>query len=290
MRPVHCAFAAIVIAAASAAQAALAPSTFTFGNAMTSTGNVAWNAGNEASNYGNSESWNSTGTAVHVTVTAWASTGAMSVGGTTGYDRLIQNAFVDRIGHFELGVTSRPFNATQTSAANAELNSSGNPNGANSQHAMDNQGAYESLMFSFASAVALKDVSIGFPSVGVTNPDSDATVLVYTGIGDPTAGFSTRTYAQLLTSGWQVAGNLSNLSTTGTGSLSPSVAASKYWMVGAYMNIGSAANDALYTVGNDNIKLSAIRVQAVPEPDSIVLFGIAGAALFVGHRRKVRKG
>jgi hypothetical protein len=151
---------------------------------------------------------------------------------------------------------------------------------------MDNIGGYEALEFAFGSAVTLSNVSIGFPS-GAT-PDSDATVLVYTGTGTPTlggTGTSARTFADLLNNGWQIAGNLSDLGNGGSGALSSTVS-SKYWMVGAYMAIGGNSTASL---GNDAIKLTSITVKSVPEPGSLALVGIAGAALLARRRRSKRQ-
>ena len=309
MQPIRFAFAAIALTLATTAVAVPTASTYSFStptaNSHTPVNTSAgWNA-TSGTNWGNSMTFTSTGIAIPVTVTAWASTG-----GVGGFNGTIQSAALTRYGTDELAITSRSSvttggtstgtsgaatsaGATTNAAMNAELlnwvpNSAANSN----QHAVDNAGGYESLMFSFTSAVTLKDVSIGFPGTG-SAVDSDATVLVYTGSGDPTASLSTRTYAQLLQNGWQLAGNLLDIaSPTNNGKealpISSSGLSSKYWMVGAYMAVGgnSAAN---LNDGRDYVKVSGLTaVRAVPEPDSLALLGIASITL-LARRRGARR-
>ncbi len=309
MQPIRFAFAAIAVTLATTAAAVPTSSTYDFStptaNSHTPVNTSAgWNA-TSGTNWGNSLTFTSTGIAIPVTVTAWASTG-----GVGGFDGTIQSAALTRYGSNELAITSRSAlttsgtsvgtsvaatsaGATTNGAMNAELlnwipNSAANSN----QHAIDNAGGYESLMFSFTSAVTLKDVSIGFPSTG-SSIDSDATVLVYNGVGDPTAGLSTRTYAQLLQNGWQVAGNLLDIaSPTNNGKealpISSSGLSSKYWMVGAYMAVGSNSMANLND-GHDYVKVSGLTaIRAVPEPDSMALLGIASITLLVRRRKGAR--
>lgn len=276
--------------------AAIPSTTYNFANPIATTGatSATYSTGvggyntTNGTNYGNSITFAANGGGSPVTVTGWASTGN---GG--GYNGQIQSAFVSRYGSNELAITSRsPVNASGTStnivpagtpSSNAEL-SNGAPNTGNNQHAMDNVGAYESLMFSFQSAVTLADVAIGFPAAG-SGLDADATVLVYTGAGAPPS-FAARTFADLVApgGGWQIAGNALNMQTLGHGAVTTSLA-SKYWMVGAYMNIGTntASNG-----GNDYIKVSGLTVtpRVVPEPGSLALLGIASLAMLARRRKK----
>lgn len=264
--------------------APIPPTSFSFGTQASVVGANTWdnssatkyNAVN-GTNYGNMRTFMSAGaTPVPVNVTAWGSTGGLG-----GFAGTLQSGYVGRYGADELAVTSRPI------TGNAELNASNNPNTTNNQHALDNAGSYESLLFSFQSAVTLNSVSIGFPAAGSTL-DSDATVLVYTGAGDPTPTLNIRTYSDLLTNGWQIAGNLFNLTPGTPGALS-STATSKYWMVGAFMNVGGntmISHDSLI----DTIKVNGLTVtpKVIPEPSTVALFGIAALGLLV-RRRKVAR-
>lgn len=273
---------AVCLAMPAAAGLTPTPTSFSFGTQASVVGTNAWSNSSatkynptDGTNYGNMRTFMSLGVSpVPVGVTAWGSTG-----GVGGFDGTLQSAYVARYGpgSNELAVTSRPV------SGNAELNARHNP--ASPQHAMDNNGAYESLLFSFQSSVTLDTVSIGYPSSG-SGLDSDATVLVYTGSGDPTPNLSVRTYADLLTNGWQIAGNLFNMSTSSPKTV-PTTSTSKYWMVGAFMNIGG---NKMITHDNtfDYIKINGITVTprlAVPEPDSLALLAIASLGLLYRRRK-----
>ncbi len=251
-----------------------------------STSASGYNATN-GTNYGNTATYDAISGAIDpVNVSAWGSTG-----GVGGYNGTLQSAYLSHYTSgsgantkYELAITSRP------DTGNAELNSSHRPNTSNNQHAIDNAGGYEALLYSFQSAVTLNTVSIGFPS-GTSTLDSDATVLVYTGQGDPTAGLSTRTFADLVRAGggWVVAGNLMDMARTGGVGTLNTTQSSKYWMVGAYMGIGGNSMTNV-TGNNDYIKVSGLTVSAlvVPEPDSLALAGIAGVALLATRRRRAK--
>lgn len=253
------------------------------GNATTSsTGVTNWlngsssQYGDNGTNYGNTITWGGSTTGSTVMVSAWS---------TTGVGDKFEKAFIGNYSG-DLGVTGQP----RSGLTNAELNSSNAPNTANNQHAIDNVGAYDALVFSFGSAVTLADVSIGFPSAG-SGLDSDATVLYYKGTGVPSSTLTARTVNDLVSSGdWGIATNLGNMAVgnNATG-LSTSVS-SKYWMVGAYMNIGGNAPTGGVDTKPDYIKVNGLTaVSAVPEPGSLALFGIAAAGLLAARRRGKRQ-
>jgi hypothetical protein len=225
--------------------------------------------GTGGTNYGNTYTWNTAtaGTGPKVTMSAWGTT-SLSTAST------IQKAWVADYGANGFGITSQ---------SSGELNTSHDPDASspNYQHGIDDVSAYESLMFSFSSAVLMNSISIGFKGT-----DADATVLEYTGAGDPTTALlAGQSYASLLTSGWKIVGNLLNMSTAGPNALNTAGAvASKYWMVGAYLPIGANGPADAF---NDAFKLSAFTTTlAVPEPGSVALLGIAGVALAVTRRRR----
>ncbi len=297
MNVIRVALCAVAVCLALPAIAVAALTSYAFGTQQSVSGNNAWDnspAGyniNNGTDYGNMRSFMSSGASpTPVNVTAWASTGgAFDVGSSpkTHFNGTLQTAYVSRYGNpnlNELAVTSRPVTGNT-----AELDGSNNPNTGNNQHAIDNAGAYESLLFTFQSAVTLNSVSIGFPQPG-NGLDSDATVLVYTGSGDPTPNLSMRTYADLLTNNWKIAGNLFDMVPGTPGYLSGAQPSSKYWMVGAFMNIGGnqmIAHDSLI----DTIKISGITVTprlSIPEPGSLALLGIASLGLLFRRKKGAR--
>ena len=271
---------ALALSLAAPVMALPTPTSYAINSAPTSTtgGATAWNNssssfyGTTGSLYGNSYSWSA---GVGVKLTAWGSTGG--AGGTTG---TLQSAWIGNYDPNGLGITSRPGTGNT-----AELDASNNPNSGASQHAVDNSGSYESMLFTFGSAVTLNSLSIGFKDT-----DADATVLVYTGSGDPTAGLTTRTYQDLISNGWKVAGNLFDMSTAGPNAFSTTYS-SKYWMVGAYMSsVGTNASLSNDTTA-DKFKISGISATAVtlvPEPEPIALIGLASLGMMLASRR--RKG
>lgn len=282
MNSIRHALGVVAVCAAMPAAAAVVPvpTSFNFSTQASVVGANVWSNSSSAkynaisgTNYGNVRTFvGAGGVLTPVSVSAWGSTG-----GVGGYAGTLQSGFVGVYGGNDLGVTSRPV------TGNAELDSYYNPR--SPQHAMDNKGSYESLLFSFQSSVTLDTVSIGYPSSG-SGLDSDATVLVYTGSGDPTPSLSVRTYADLLTNGWQIAGNLFNMSTSSPKTV-PTTSASKYWMVGAFMNIGGNAMIAHDNTA-DYIKINGITVTprlAVPEPGSLALLAIASLGLLYRRRK-----
>lgn len=330
MKTARLALCVLLIGASSPVLAISTPVTYTFLNSNqtwnsqgATNGTAAYDGGYTGygpggTNYGNTRTFGSGNSSVFVQ--AWASTGTAAASGS-GYDRAIQSAFSAQFNNGangssqfnELAVLSA--NTTNASGANnveftscapgaSSCTDNTGQNGGLPEHAMDNSGAYEALEFTFKSAVTLTGLSIGFPSSGATTSSgatigSDATVLAYTGCAgcSPTTGLtsgSARTFAQLVAAGggWTIVGNLANLAATGSGSLASSIS-SQYWMVGAYMDIGSNVTNgynANYSVGNDAFKLTGITVTPVPEPDSIALFAIAGVALAGSRMRRKRVG
>ena len=286
MKPIRFALAALAFCAA--LPAAAVPTTYGFGGSPASVFNPAAGSnattaadgtttfkssssaqyGDNGSNYGNRITWNGSTAGSSVTVSAWSNTN----GGK------FEAAYIGNYGG-DLGVTS------QTVAGNAELNGNHAPNTSNNQHAIDNVGSYDALLFSFQSAVTLSNVSLGFPTAS-SGLDSDATILYWAGTGDPAATLTARTLTDLTTNGWAVATNIGNMAVGGNATNLSSSIASKYWLVGAYANIGGPNQGGSLSAGNDYIKVNGITTtpRVVPEPDTLALFGIAAMALLARRR------
>lgn len=300
MKPIRFALSALALCAAFPAFA-VTTTTYNFSGAATTAFNTSGGAnatttsagattfrnasasqyGDGGTNYGNTITWGGSTPGSSVTVSAWS---------TTGTGDKFEKAYIGNYGG-DLGVTGQP----RTGLVNAELNGANQPNTGNNQHAIDNIGAYDALVFAFQSSVNLSNVSIGFPTVN-SGLDSDATILYWAGTGDPTkttgqaGGLSARTLTDLTSNGWKIATNEQlNIGSGGNATGLSSSIASQYWMVGAYMNLGGPTQGTL-NAGNDTFKVNGLTVspRAVPEPGSVALLGIAGIALFAARRRKAR--
>ena len=181
--------------------------------------------------------------------------------------------------------------------------------GTEPNHAMDNSGFSDFMLFSFGSQVQLGAVQIGYKS-----NDSDITVLAYTGCPSGQTCSPNpigHTYGTLVGNttgtGWTLVGHYADLATNTARTINafsaglPTVASlsSSYWLIGAYNNsFGSTKSDAgsgtgYLGTGNDYVKLSAVYGEVgggppsgVPEPSSLLLFAVALFGLTAMRRRR----
>lgn len=121
-----------------------------------------------------------------VTASAWANTGGAS-------NTLIQNALLESFSG-GLGVRNR-----DRASGQGDTGENSSP-----EHAMDNDGRYDSIQFGFSSAIKVTGVEVGW-----WDDDSDITVLAHTGAGTPT--LANNTYGSLLGAGWTLIGHYANV-------------------------------------------------------------------------------
>ncbi|WP_026225005.1 exosortase-dependent surface protein XDP1 [Methyloversatilis thermotolerans] len=161
-------------------------------------------------------------------------------------------------------------------------------------HAMDNSGKFEAILFDFGAG---NQISLDSINLGWWSNDSDVAILAYTGgvSGyDPAALFSSgpsTSFASLESNGWSMIGEYTNIGTSTT-SVNSTDVASRYWLIGAAGLTGSSLSGLA-----DYVKLSAITTTnrtppppppstGVPEPASLALIGGAFAAMVAVRRRK----
>lgn len=227
--------------------------------------------------------------------TAWANTGGPGYGTATNKFEAqnLQNS-----GDYALRVLTVNGGLTET--------------GSSPNHAMDNSGAQEFILFEFSQAVALTELAIGWPDTGSTCAgntnsvcDTDMSVYAYTAGGgvvapvmtnfDPSTGASGLTAAN----GWGFHSDIANVPPDPSGAPpygpitsinNTTGVASKYWLVGAY-NIfggGSLNTTASYS---DYVKLAALGGTittngSAPEPGSLSLVGLGLAGVLRRWKRK----
>lgn len=178
-------------------------------------------------------------------------------------------------------------------------------------HATDNFGNLEGILFSFNKSVDLTSITMGW------HEDSDFSLLRYTGSGAPLD--SNSTYDNLENNGWELVGNYLYGSSDASGTditasvyrdftddfigpqdekninLAPAHTSSSYWLVAA-MN-DAFWNDSSYT-SNDYFKLKSLVATytppvepsvGVPEPSTLALMSVSFLAFGFTQRRR-RKG
>jgi hypothetical protein len=228
---------------------------------------------------------------------AWSNTnnGAGSIGSSsisTASSYSLETAYLDIYGGSGLGVKNRDASNFTTSG---DYNDGNSP-----EHSVDNNQRYDSVLFSFSSAIDLNSVKIGWSS-----NDSDITVLAYTatgaciGSGTCSSDLSGKTYADLASYGWSLIGQYADLVAGAAKSVNPTNIVSSYWLIGAANTLVGGSKDT----SKDYVKLLALAGDkytppctpgtpgcgpgtSVPEPGTLLLMG---AGLFGLSRFNARR-
>ncbi len=237
---------------------------------------------------------NDTSGGVTATAQAWANTnngtagtsnaalGSNTSAGAANYK--LETAYLNVYGSSGLGVKNQDASGSSSYGDQSD--------GSNPEHSMDNEQRYDSILFSFNTAIDLNSVSIGWYS-----NDSDISVLRYDGTGNA-SNVSGKTYAQLLTSGWTLVSQAAT--STATQKDLVGTTGSSYWLVGAANPLLGTSMDNK----NDYVKLLALSGDKytppctpgtpgcgasngqVPEPGTLLLMG---AGLFGLTRFNARR-
>lgn len=273
-------------------------------NFANGTGNCT--ASTNAGCWGNVVSRTSTGGSPNISASAEAFS-------STGSGGVIQDAYLASWSG-GLGVANRNTNSVDPSEGTPRATTA-------PEHSVDSQGTnsistttgvgavYDSVLFTFASAVTLTQVTLGWAAY-----DSDVSVLAYVGAGTPTApDAGSQTYASLTSNGWALVGNYSDVAGTPSQSAGGSsgtyttlingaanadnttgsaVYSSKYWLVGAYNPVFDGST---WTAGNDYMKIKSVAGvktpdRKVPEPGALglVAMSLVGVIAMRGRKRSAR--
>ncbi len=172
---------------------------------------------------------------------SYTSTGPVTDGGITG----------SVTGYYSSSMTSLINTSLVSYSGGLGMTSDGTtaPN-----HAIDNNGNIETVLFSFSDGVAGQTnndkVNLTSASFGYVSGDSDYSVYAFTGTGSMSlAGVS---YSTLTSNGWTLVGHYDGSSSAGTKSFSNSIYSS-YWLVGA-LNTASTGKD----LSDDYFKLASV--------------------------------
>jgi hypothetical protein len=222
-----------------------------------------------------------------VTATAQAWSNTQNNATNTVYDYAMQTAYLRQYSG-GLGVTNQDGVVTATCPASQDCAEADN---LSPEHSVDNNQRYDSILYTFSDAIALSQVTIGWPAAGTTTLGTDITVLAYEGSGAP--ALSGQTFAGMSAAGWKLAGNYGDVAGLPgeTANVNGANAyASKYWLLAAY-NPAFGATAGLDT-GNDYVKFLTLAGDKppgrVPEPNALLLFGIAAMAGFWNYRNRGR--
>lgn len=243
----------------------------------------------------------SSSTGPAMTAQAWADTGMPS----NPNDSTLATAYLAGWGGNGLGVQNRDLTqlngGSPPSSITSQLAGGGDVlEGDPSEHSMDGNEKFDAIVIRSAEAVTLTGLKIGW-----SNTDSDIFLLAYTKSGAPPAtaplgGTGTSTYKELADpkSGWTLVSNYPNLV---VGDITPvnggsSPVSANYWLIGAYTKDFGSTGCIVGSYNKcDDGKDTYVKLLAaygdkppgnkVPEPNALLLVGVALAGVWATRRR-----
>lgn len=148
------------------------------------------------------------------------------------------------------------------------------------EHSIDNNyGDYDMMLLEFDQEVSLSSITSGWrgSSNGYysSSKNSELSTMAFTGEGVLKEDFAGKEWQDLLSAGWESAGDYRINSLNQATAVNTDTLTSKYWLVGAYNS--SLGGTSGFTDGNDFFKISGIGVSVnpVPLPGSMLLFGLS---------------
>lgn len=171
------------------------------------------------------------------------------------------------------------------------------------QHAIDNNGAIETVMISFSDGVngitSADKVNLTSVKFGWISGDSDFSVYAYTGSGAAPSPLGL-TYSNLTSNGWTLINHYNGGSSYPVTNNLNTTVYSSHWLIGAYNGLGSGLDK-----GDDYFKLASVTGNkcpttstppagcnggtpggGVPEPGTLLLMGAGFLGLTRMSRRK----
>lgn len=151
---------------------------------------------------------------------------------------------------------------------------------------------YDMFLLEFSSAVNLSRATYSYLTTSAS--DTQVTVAALTSKDIDGKSWSSVKNTQTIDSGYAQMRNTSGYFTNfKNNSTNVKGTVSKYWLIGA-LNTAFGGNSSLE--GNDGFKLSGVSftksatppTTSVPEPTSIMMFGLALVGLFAANRRKIK--
>ncbi len=232
----------------------------------------------------------STGTTA--VVSAWATTNQ------SGGSELWQDAQLMKYsGGF--GVTNRDGAdlVCDSQGKNCVSRDPGETTGSAPEHAVDNNGKVDGVLYTFTSNIALQTLRLGWKDG--TNGDTDLAVFRFAGTGVPPQ-LSTTSAGGLTSAGWEHVGNYANVGTSANlclagvksgGGCNTNDSSSSWWLVTAYnpsyVNPKFTKSGAIGG-GNDYFKLLTVSgdITDVSEPAALALAGLGLMGVLFTRRRK----
>jgi hypothetical protein len=265
---------------------------------------------------------------VTVKATAWANTNETGTVNETSVGTVAQvaNSLSYTLESAYLGSYSGGYGVTNRDMTATGATTGDPTEGAVPEHAMDNQGRYDSVLFSFSGAtngVVLSSVVTGW--VGCANSlnggscggtsaattiDSDISVWAYTGGTNTSTNLTGTTYSSL-GSGWTLVGSYDGGTSTGSITINAGNVSSSYWLIGAYVPVtgtcykSNGTTGGTCDAGDDYLKIASLNGTVatcasnptapgcggggghVPEPATLCLLGLG--LLGMSRVRRTRK-